>query len=91
MKNSVHCWFGLTYANYLVLPRVLMEGMPMEWQEQFTRLLDEMKETFEPVDDNYSVYLRDNNGKFKKDIYSNYRHPVALPYKKKMRGQDASS
>jgi hypothetical protein len=82
MKKDVHLWFELTRANYLVLPRSLMEGMPLDWQEKFTALLDEMRETFEPVDDNYSVYLRDENGKFKKDIYANYRHPAVLPYRK---------
>jgi len=25
---DIHTWFGLTYANYLVLPRTLLQSMP---------------------------------------------------------------
>ena len=29
-------WFGLSYASFLTLPRVLMEAMPEEWQRKMT-------------------------------------------------------
>ncbi|HYD58902.1 MAG TPA: hypothetical protein VEC35_01010 [Noviherbaspirillum sp.] len=45
--QSVHEWFGLTYAQFLTLPRVIMEAMPMEWQLKMTVLLDEMDAAFD--------------------------------------------
>lgn len=81
--SKVHNWFGLTRARYLVLPRSLMEGMPDEWQEKMTALLDEMRETYDPcqINDNYTVYLRASGGRFLADPLSNYRHPPKLPYR----------
>ena len=29
-------WFGLSYASWLTMPRVMMEAMPEEWQENPT-------------------------------------------------------
>ncbi|MFI0929683.1 hypothetical protein ACH4TP_38030 [Streptomyces sp. NPDC021012] len=49
MACDIHTYFGLSYANYLVIPRTLLQSMPEEWQEQFTTLLTELDETFEGV------------------------------------------
>jgi hypothetical protein len=38
--EPIHNWFGLTYSNYLVLPRALLQSMPKEWQRQFVALLE---------------------------------------------------
>ena len=74
MKSDiVHNWFSLTYASYLVIPRILMQEMPEEWQKKMVELLDEAQDTWEH-DDNYTVYLRDKTGKFKKDPLRLYRH-----------------
>lgn len=75
-------WFGLTYSSYLVLPRTLLCGMPIEWQERMVALLHEMTETYDTdqIKDNYTITLR-VDGKFAKDPLSNYRHPPMLPYK----------
>jgi hypothetical protein len=43
--EPIHSWFGLTYANYLVLPRALLQSMPKEWQAKFVALLEEAGET----------------------------------------------
>lgn len=37
-ESAVQAWFGLTYASYLVWPRVLMERMPDSWQRRFVAL-----------------------------------------------------
>ena len=42
-----HGWFQLSYSSYLVLPRSLLEAMPLEWQARMILLLDEMAEVFE--------------------------------------------
>ncbi|EFC79182.1 hypothetical protein FrEUN1fDRAFT_7713, partial [Parafrankia sp. EUN1f] len=36
-SDTIHTWFGLSYSNYLVLPRSLLQSMPDRWQEPFVR------------------------------------------------------
>lgn len=45
-RTSLSCWFGLSYASWLTLPRVLMEAMPDEWQARMAALLREYDEAF---------------------------------------------
>jgi hypothetical protein len=35
-------WFGLSYSNYLVLQRSILQSMPQDWQHKFVRLLEEI-------------------------------------------------
>lgn len=44
--EAIHTWFGLSYANYLVVPRSVLQSMPDEWQERFVSCLQEMHEAF---------------------------------------------
>jgi len=44
--HKLSCWFGLSYASFLTMPRVLMEAMPDEWQGKMADLLDEADEEF---------------------------------------------
>lgn len=76
--NDVHNAFGLTYGNYLCVPRVLMQEMPAEWQHDFTALMGQFHEAFPGpgADGDYMVKRREN-GKFVPDPLSNYRHPDA--------------
>lgn len=46
MNNALSCWFGLSYASWLTLPRVLMEAMPDDWQGRMAALLREYDEAF---------------------------------------------
>lgn len=39
-------WFGLSYASFLVLPRIMMHAMPDEWQRRMAVLLEEYDEAF---------------------------------------------
>ena len=48
--GPVHAWFGLTYSSYQVLPRVLMQSMPVAWQRQMVVLLEEMRDAFSHLD-----------------------------------------
>ena len=78
-ESPVHLEFGLTYASWLVWPRVVMQAMPIEWQERFVELVEELNEQFpdwEP-DGEFCVLLREN-GKYKKlpSDLCNYRHPA---------------
>lgn len=55
--EAVHGWFGLSYANYLVLPRTLMQSMPDDWQARMVACLTEMHAAFRHVQhaDTYKV------------------------------------
>lgn len=46
-KQDVHIWFELSYAQYLTIPRSVLEAMPLKWQYRFTKLLNELDETIE--------------------------------------------
>lgn len=48
--GPVHEWFGLSYSNYAVLPRTLMQSMPVEWQERMVACLEELHDAFEHLD-----------------------------------------
>lgn len=76
MKKSIHEWFELTYAQFLTIPRLVMESMPDEWQEKMTELLNEMDETFDwrPKEGRYWVKLRDSSGRFSDAPLNDYRH-----------------
>jgi len=45
--QPVHEYFSLTYAQFLTLPRVIMEAMPIPWQEQMVKLLTELDATWD--------------------------------------------
>ena len=47
--DAIHKHFGLSYANYLVLPRTLLQSMPDEWQAELVALLKLMEEAFAHV------------------------------------------
>ncbi|MFE6412604.1 hypothetical protein ACFVOR_37355 [Streptomyces sp. NPDC057837] len=47
--EDIHTYFGLSYANYLVLPRTLLQSMPAEWQHRFVGLVNELHDAFEHV------------------------------------------
>ncbi|WP_371484831.1 hypothetical protein [Kitasatospora sp. NBC_00315] len=47
--GPVHTWFGLTYANYLVVPRTLMQSMPVGWQQRAVACLTELDAAFAHV------------------------------------------
>lgn len=45
-RDALSCWFELSYASWLTLPRVLMEAMPDDWQGRMAALLREYDEAF---------------------------------------------
>lgn len=48
--RSIHEFFNLTYSNYLVLHRSLLQSMPLEWQHKFVRLVEELNDEFDHVE-----------------------------------------
>jgi hypothetical protein len=89
--EPIHGYFGLSYASYLVLPRVMLQSMPEEWQRGFVRMLEELGDAVSatdpdgvPKDATYWVRLRDSKGHFVHDPYQDYdRGRRRLPLKRK--------
>lgn len=79
-ERGIHDWFGLTYGNYLVVPRTLLEQMPMDWQNEMVSLLDKADAFFSDVPDyEYKVTAIDPKTKrYTKDPLAEYRHPMSL-------------
>lgn len=48
--EPIHEHFGLTYANYLVLNRTLLQSMPIEWQRRFVACLEDLNVAFDHVE-----------------------------------------
>jgi len=48
-RDAIHKHFGLSYANYLVIPRTLLQSMPDEWQTPFVALLKVLEDAFTHV------------------------------------------
>ncbi len=46
-RKDLHLWFGLSYAAFLVMPRVAMMQMPEDWQEKMAELLNQYDETID--------------------------------------------
>lgn len=71
-REAIHAWFNLTYANYLTLPRSVLQSMPDEWQTKFVALLEEMEQVYGGLDwPDYIVTAR-SNGRFIKDPIPHY-------------------
>lgn len=84
--DHIHTWFGLTYSNYLVLPRAVLQSAPDEWQERFVQMLGELNDMYGHLDwpDSYRVMATGSGGRFVKDPIPHYRRgrtyiPPRLP------------
>ena len=83
MSKAVHGWFELTYAQYLTIPRSVLEAMPDEWQERLVACLRELDDTMDwrPSGGRYWVQLKDAQGRYVHDRFMEYRHPGPAPYR----------
>lgn len=74
-ENPLGEYFELSYAQFLTVPRLVMESMSYEWQSKMKDLLMEMDETFDwrPKEGRYWVRLRDDRGRFSKCPHWDYR------------------
>jgi hypothetical protein len=41
-SHELECWWELSYAQFLTIPRVAMQSMPTAWQDQMAGLLNEL-------------------------------------------------
>lgn len=80
-------WFGLSYASFLVMPRVLMHEMPDEWQAKMAELLHQYDEATDTSSACFTttVTAKDRDGKFQKlpEDLVQYRHPDRVALREK--------
>ncbi|PKN36722.1 MAG: hypothetical protein CVU62_13390 [Deltaproteobacteria bacterium HGW-Deltaproteobacteria-2] len=76
-NEDLACWFGLSHASFLTLPRVMMEAMPEEWQKKMAALLNEFDDAFPNQPDIRTRVQITQYGKLIKtpEWMINYRHP----------------
>ncbi len=57
--DAIHNWFSLSYAQYLTIPRTVLQSMPDQWQGRLVQCLREMNDTFDwmPEEDVYRCGL----------------------------------
>ncbi len=72
--GAVHQCFGLTYASYLVIPRSVLQSLPVELQQRFVGCLEEMGALVGsvPSEGEYEVQLRGANGRYMTDPLMDY-------------------
>lgn len=72
--DPIHNFFGLSYSSYLVLRRSVMQSAPLEWQQRFCALMEDLEEMFdgEYLDGKFTVQMRDEKGRFIADDYADY-------------------
>lgn len=65
--------FGLTYANYLAIPRRTLQSMPAEWQQRFVDLMDEATAYLPAEAFPETVVTGRNGNQFCRAPFSDYR------------------
>ena len=71
-SEMIHGWFELSYANYVAIPRSILQSMPDLWQMQFVKLMDELDEHFDWRRGGCWVIFKDRRGRFMSDELSDY-------------------
>lgn len=91
--EPIHNWFELSYAQYLTIPRSVLQSMPVVWQNMFVQLMETLDETIDwrPQQGCYRVTLNEVDqtegwmwGKELTDPLADYeRGRRRIPYKEK--------
>lgn len=72
--EPIHHYFGLTYAQYLAIPRSVLQSMPKAWQARFVDCLTELDSAIDFYPDGLTRFVRarDNRGRFIPDPFADY-------------------
>lgn len=46
-EDPIHSMFGLSYAHYYVVPRSVLQSMPVAWQQRFVRCVEELDQVMQ--------------------------------------------
>jgi len=73
--EAIHYWFELSYAQYLTIPRSVLQSMPNEWQKVFVKCLEELDDKIDwrPKGGRYWVCLKDSKGRYVHDPLMDYK------------------
>lgn len=76
-QEKLWCWFGLSRAAWLTMPRALMHSMPDEWQGRMAALLGEFDDEFPNWCQQQLYVVAREGGRFRAlpEALCNYRHP----------------
>jgi hypothetical protein len=72
MRRLIHDFFELSYAQYLALPRSVLQSMPQDWQYRLVKLLDELDDKYEWRREGTFVNFRDSSGRWMPDELGDY-------------------
>lgn len=77
--DALHLWWELSYAQYLTIPRSVMQSMPDEWQAKMAALLNELDETIEWRPSEGLCYMVELRGNVDQEGFQEYtvRDPLA--------------
>lgn len=83
LEDPLDEWFELSYAQYLTIPRSVLQSMPAEWKERFAKCLTQLDEMIDwrPSEGRYWVELRDGKGRIARDPFKEYRHAPPVPFR----------
>jgi hypothetical protein len=72
--EPIHAWFSLSYANYLIEPRSILQSAPVEWQRQFIALLLDLHEMFDRASApaSYRIVPLNVSGEETRDKFKDY-------------------
>lgn len=75
--DAMWLYFGLSYASWLTLPRVLIHEMPDKWQARLAKLMKEWDETWDTNDCPMPTVSAKQGRRFTRwpPWVLNYRHP----------------
>lgn len=75
IEEPIHEWFELTYAQYLTIPRSVLQSMPVVWQRLFVWCLQELDDMMDwrPKSGRYWVKLKDGEGRYVHDPLMDYQ------------------
>jgi hypothetical protein len=73
-QEPIHTWFELSYAQYLTIPRSVLQSMPTQWQQRFVDCLNQLDESIDwrPKSGRYWVKLKNGNGQYVTDPLMDY-------------------
>lgn len=82
--QPIHDYFCLTYSNFIVLHRSILQSMPVKWQQRMVRLLNQADSAVDKAGvetaPSYSLQARDDRGRFIADPVPHYgRGRTRLP------------
>ena len=70
--EPIHHYFELSYAQYLGIPRSILQNMPVLWQRVFVGLLYKLDEHFDWRRPGMLVRFQNEDGRYMKDELADY-------------------